>query len=461
MSRASGSADGGDGWVAMQLAKLFPSDARLVNSSHEVDALKREVEDALAPQRGAPGAHLLPLASLRACVSYVPTQALTLGRRDAAVWALKKMLASKRKSAEEEEVEERTHGLVRLLPGHREGASAPTRGNLSEVDRVKEAIRLLESPSSSALESAPCSSVVGAPCSSRVPPPSSWRGPPPSSRVAPPQQLSHKNEGETPQESLGLKSFRLAVVNAQVGAYKSLAANDHESLAANAHKDKTLPTTSTRHESVSLPSPSPSPSVTWRDEDSEDNEEMISVDQGDGNDRGDADAPENLKGKRATGSNKSGSKQTGSNKTGSNKSVTNSRPKKTVTNTGPGGLQRDFEGAMPFRVGRGVNRENVDKDMESREELATATAHAGTEPLALLDDHQEKSATQVGTENSADPRVTSVMYDGEEVPQVQVSTSKHLFQNGAWGIVVGLLLAVGLLALFPNIRSCMCTWRTR
>jgi hypothetical protein len=67
--------------VARQLAELFPSDARLVNSSHEVDALKREVEDALAPQGGAPGAHLLPLASLRACVSYVPTQALTLGRR--------------------------------------------------------------------------------------------------------------------------------------------------------------------------------------------------------------------------------------------------------------------------------------------------------------------------------------------------------------------------------------------
>jgi len=70
VSRASGSADGGDGWwVARQLAELFPSDARLVNSSHEVDALKREVEDALAPQRGAPGAQLLPLASLRACVS--------------------------------------------------------------------------------------------------------------------------------------------------------------------------------------------------------------------------------------------------------------------------------------------------------------------------------------------------------------------------------------------------------
>jgi hypothetical protein len=71
LSRASGSADGGDGgdgWVARQLAELFPSDARLVNSSHEVDALKREVEDALAPQGGAAGALLLPLASLRACV---------------------------------------------------------------------------------------------------------------------------------------------------------------------------------------------------------------------------------------------------------------------------------------------------------------------------------------------------------------------------------------------------------
>ena len=54
--------------MARQLSELFPSDARLVNSSHEVDALKREVEDALAPQGGAAGALLLPLASLRACV---------------------------------------------------------------------------------------------------------------------------------------------------------------------------------------------------------------------------------------------------------------------------------------------------------------------------------------------------------------------------------------------------------
>jgi len=166
---------------------------------------------------------------------------------------------------------------------------------------------------------------------------------------------------------------------------------------------------------------------------------------------------------------------------------------------------------MPVRVGRGANRENVDTDMESREELATATAHeqavetelatatAHREELAhreeelahreeelatatahaatatahaatatahaateaLLDHHQEKLATQVGTENGADARVTSVMYDGEEVPEVQVSTSKHLFQNGVWGIVVGLLLALGLLVLFPNIRCCVCTWRTR
>jgi hypothetical protein len=186
---------------------------------------------------------------------------------------------------------------------------------------------------------------------------------------------------------------------------------------------------------------------------------MISVDQGDGHDRG--DAPENLKGKRATGS-----KKTGSNKAGSKKTVTKSRPKKTVTNTGPQGLQREeavrgFEGAMPFQVGRGGNREKVDTDMESREEFATARANAGTEERALLDDHQEKLATQVGTENGADPRVTSVMYDGEEVPQVQVSTSKHLFQNGVWGIVVGLLLTLGLLVLFPNMRSCVCTWRTR
>ena len=366
------------------------------------------------------------------------TQALTLGRRVAAVWALKKRLASKRKSAEELEVEELTHGLVRLLPGHGEGASARTRGNISEVDRVKEAIGVLESPSSSGLESAPCSSVVGAPCSSRVPPPS-WR-------VAAPQQHPHKNEAETPQESLELKPLPLAVGDAQVGAHKSLAANDHKSLAANAHK--ALPTRSTRHESLSRPSPS----VTWHDEDSEDNEEMISVDQGDGNDRGHArqgDAPENLKGKRATGS---------------KKTVTNSRPKKTLTNIGPDGVERGFEGAMPFRVGWGGNRENVDTEMESREELATAregqelataSANAGTE--ALLDD----LATQVVTENGDDSRVTSVMYDGEEVPQVQVSTSKHLFQNGVWGIVVGLLLALGLLVLFPNIRCCVCTWRPR